>query len=161
MSIQDESGANRRLFLRPITSRARGGTGYLSKDRAFAQRLAIVSVLLGVAVIGCIWALIALLPLKSFEVVTLVVDKATGFTESPARYRRRPISEREAVTQANIVRYIRAREPTILRRCEIISNWRRCCLAASPAKSCRFVFGRQPEKPRQAVGREGPNQGLR
>ena len=67
--------------------------------------------LLGLAVIGCIWALIALLPLKSFEVVTLVVDKATGFTEiARPLIEGGPISEREAVTQANIVRYIRARE---------------------------------------------------
>ena len=55
--------------------------------------------------------MIALLPLKSFEVVTLVVDKATGFTEiARPLIEGGPISEREAVTQANIVRYIRARE---------------------------------------------------
>ena len=52
-----------------------------------------------------------LIPLKSTEVVTLVVDKATGFTQIARPLEEGgPISQREAVTQANIVRYIRARE---------------------------------------------------
>jgi type IV secretion system protein VirB8 len=52
-----------------------------------------------------------LIPLKTTEVVTLVVDKSTGFTEIARPLEEGgPISQREAVTQANIVRYIRARE---------------------------------------------------
>src|SRR5208337_2934711 len=62
---------------------------------------------LGIGLVG----LALLIPLKSTEVVTLVVDKATGFTEiARPLIEGGPISEREAVTQANIVRYIRARE---------------------------------------------------
>ncbi|MGJ0620483.1 MAG: virB8 family protein [Methylocystis sp.] len=56
-------------------------------------------------------ALWSMVPLKSTEVVTLVVDKATGFVEVGRPLEEGgPISQREAVTQANIVRYIRARE---------------------------------------------------
>ena len=52
-----------------------------------------------------------LIPLKSTEVVTLLVDKATGYVEVARPLESGgPISEREAVTQANIVRFIRARE---------------------------------------------------
>src|SRR5208283_5240138 len=62
---------------------------------------------LGVGLVG----LALLIPLKSIEVVTLVVDKATGFTQVARPLEEGgPISQREAVTQANIVRYIRARE---------------------------------------------------
>ncbi|UXS05630.1 type VI secretion protein (plasmid) [Agrobacterium tumefaciens] len=60
------------------------------------------------AAIGLLWAL---LPIKTFEVVVLEVDKTTGYVEAS-----RPLSEagdltqNEAVTRANIVRFIRARE---------------------------------------------------
>ena len=63
---------------------------------------------LGIGLVG----LALLIPLKSTEVVTLVVDKTTGFTQVARPLEEGgPISQREAVTQANIVRYIRAREP--------------------------------------------------
>jgi type IV secretion system protein VirB8 len=70
-----------------------------------------ISVLLGLALILALAALYALIPLKSLEVVTLLVDKTTGFVEVA-----RPLeaggelTQRESVTRANIVRYIRARE---------------------------------------------------
>ncbi len=60
------------------------------------------------AALGLLWAL---LPLKSFDVVVLEVDKTTGYVEAS-----RPLSQAgdltqsEAVTRANIVRFIRARE---------------------------------------------------
>ena len=62
--------------------------------------------------IGAALACVAtLLPLQRTEVVTLLVDRATGFTEiAHPMEEGGPISQREAVTQANIVRYLRARE---------------------------------------------------
>jgi type IV secretion system protein VirB8 len=112
MSIQDESSAKGPLVSPAYYEQgARWEQDIYRKTELSRNAWRIVSVLLGLAVIGCIWALIALLPLKSFEVVTLVVDKATGFTEiARPLIEGGPISEREAVTQANIVRYIRARE---------------------------------------------------
>ncbi|WP_296706044.1 VirB8/TrbF family protein [Rhodoblastus sp.] len=71
----------------------------------------IVAALLGLALVAGLALLWQLVPLKSMEVVTLLVDKATGFVEVARPLEEGgPISEREAVTQANIVRYIRARE---------------------------------------------------
>jgi len=71
----------------------------------------IVSALLGLGLAMGLAALWQLVPLKSTEVVTLVVDKGTGFVEVARPLEQGgPISEREAITQANIVRYIRARE---------------------------------------------------
>jgi len=71
----------------------------------------LISVLLCMALILALATLYALLPLKSLEVVTLLVDKTTGFVEVA-----RPLEaggelpQRESVTRANIVRFIRARE---------------------------------------------------
>ena len=71
----------------------------------------VVAALVGLALCAALIALVSLVPLKSTEVVTLVVDKATGFVEVARPLESGgPISQREAVTQANIVRYIRARE---------------------------------------------------
>jgi type IV secretion system protein VirB8 len=70
-----------------------------------------ISVVLGLCVLVALGLLWALLPLKSFEVVTLLVDKTTGFVEVAQPLERGgPLSEREAVKRANVVRYIRARE---------------------------------------------------
>ena len=56
-------------------------------------------------------ALVMLVPLKSFEPYIVEVDKNTGYVEVKSGLTR-PINltEQQAVTQANIVRYIRSRE---------------------------------------------------
>lgn len=71
----------------------------------------VVAITLGVALLAMVGLLWATLPLKSYDVVVLEVDKTTGYVEAS-----RPLSEagdltqNEAVTRANIVRFIRARE---------------------------------------------------
>jgi len=71
----------------------------------------IIATVLGFALLAMVGLLWATLPLKSFDVVVLEVDKTTGYVEAS-----RPLSEtgdltqNEAVTRANIVRFIRARE---------------------------------------------------
>jgi type IV secretion system protein VirB8 len=71
----------------------------------------VVASLMGLALLAALVALFMLIPLKSTEVVTLLVDKATGYVEVARPIENGgPISERESVTQANIVRFIRARE---------------------------------------------------
>ncbi|MFY9656827.1 MAG: type IV secretion system protein [Methylocystis sp.] len=71
----------------------------------------VVASLMGLALLAVLVALFMLIPLKSTEVVTLLVDRATGYVEVARPLESGgPISEREAVTQANIVRFIRARE---------------------------------------------------
>lgn len=71
----------------------------------------VVASLIGLALLAALVALFMLIPLKSTEIVTLLVDRATGYVEVARPLESGgPISEREAVTQANIVRFIRARE---------------------------------------------------
>jgi type IV secretion system protein VirB8 len=71
----------------------------------------VVAVLLGISLVASIGLLWMLLPLKSFDVVVLEVDKTTGFVEASRPLQQRgDLTQNEAVTRANIVRFIRARE---------------------------------------------------
>lgn len=68
----------------------------------------------GVITVLSVGALAMLTPLKSFEPYMVIVDKSTGYTEvKTARntdYETLGLTERQAVTQANVVRFIRMRE---------------------------------------------------
>jgi type IV secretion system protein VirB8 len=56
-------------------------------------------------------ALVMLFPLKGFEPYIVEVDKNTGYIEVKSGLTRpASLTEQQAITQANIVRYIRARE---------------------------------------------------
>jgi type IV secretion system protein VirB8 len=56
-------------------------------------------------------AILALLaPLKTYEPYMVVVDKTTGFVEVKRPMAEGPLSQDEAVTMFNVVRYIKARE---------------------------------------------------
>ncbi|WP_273795049.1 virB8 family protein [Brucella intermedia] len=55
-------------------------------------------------------ALVMLMPLKQFEPYVIEVDKATGYLQVARALKPGDLSQNEAVTAANIVRYIRARE---------------------------------------------------
>lgn len=70
----------------------------------------LMSFTLGMALVGSLVVLYELVPLKSFEVVTLAVDKTTGFVELVQPLQRGKLTQDEAVTRANVVRFIRARE---------------------------------------------------
>lgn len=56
-------------------------------------------------------ALVMLVPLKSFEPYIVEVDRNTGYLEVKSGLTRPAnLTEQQAITQANIVRYIRSRE---------------------------------------------------
>jgi type IV secretion system protein VirB8 len=56
-------------------------------------------------------AVVVMLPLKSFEPYVVIVDKATGHLEVKSGLTRPAnLTEQEAITQANVVRYVRNRE---------------------------------------------------
>lgn len=63
------------------------------------------------AVAATALAVLALLvPLKSYEPYMVVVDKTTGFVEVKRPTAEGPLTQDEAVTMFNVVRYIKARE---------------------------------------------------
>lgn len=56
-------------------------------------------------------AVVLMLPLKSFEPYVVTVDQTTGYIEVKSGLTRpAKLTEQQAVTQANVVRYIRSRE---------------------------------------------------
>lgn len=70
-----------------------------------------VTVIFGVIALFALLALLMLVPLKSFEPVIVVVDKATGYIETKSGLTKAEnLTDSRAITQANIVRYIRSRE---------------------------------------------------
>ncbi|MDP9573831.1 UNVERIFIED_ORG: type IV secretion system protein VirB8 [Agrobacterium larrymoorei] len=70
-----------------------------------------VAVLLAAALIAMVGLLWATLPLRTFDVVVLEVDRTTGYVEASRPLREAGnLTQNEAVTRANIVRFLRARE---------------------------------------------------
>ena len=65
----------------------------------------------GTLAVCSILTVMMMMPLKTFEPYIVEVDKTTGFMEVKSGLTRTTnLTEQEAVTQANVVRYIRARE---------------------------------------------------
>ncbi len=78
------------------------------RSQAFAW---FVTIVFGIMTLAALATLIMLVPLKSFEPVIVVVDKATGYIETKSGLTKAEnLTESKAITQANIVRYIRNRE---------------------------------------------------
>jgi type IV secretion system protein VirB8 len=69
-----------------------------------------VTAVFGVIAGASLLALNLMLPLKQFEPYVIAVDKTTGFIEVARALKPGALSENEAVTTANLVRYVRARE---------------------------------------------------
>jgi type IV secretion system protein VirB8 len=64
----------------------------------------------GIALLSLL-AVVLMLPLKSFEPYVVTVDQTTGYIEVKSGLTRPAnLTEQQAITQANVVRYIRARE---------------------------------------------------
>ena len=70
-----------------------------------------VTIVFGIIALFALLALVMLVPLKSFEPVIVVVDKATGYIETKSGLTKaQNLTDSKAITQANVVRYIRTRE---------------------------------------------------
>ncbi|TGQ49501.1 type VI secretion protein, partial [Mesorhizobium sp. M1C.F.Ca.ET.212.01.1.1] len=70
----------------------------------------IVSGVSGLVAVLSVLALVLILPLRQFEPYVVEVDKSTGYLEIMRALKPGDLSQNEAVTAANLVRYIRARE---------------------------------------------------
>ena len=55
-------------------------------------------------------AIVLMMPLKRVEPYTIVVDRNTGFVETAASLKPGPLTQDLAVTEANLVAYVNARE---------------------------------------------------
>lgn len=79
----------------------------IKRSRSIAWVIAAISGLLTAIAMGC---LAMLLPLKSFEPYVIEVDKTTGFMEIKRPLADGDLTQNEAITRMNVVRYLRARE---------------------------------------------------
>lgn len=79
----------------------------LRRSRTLAWLVSgVASVVAGLSLL----TLVLILPLKQFEPYVIEVDKTTGYLEIARALKPGDLSQHEAVTAANLVRYIRARE---------------------------------------------------
>ena len=76
-------------------------------SRSLAWIVATITSVIAIAAIG---ALLLLIPLKTFEPYMVVVDRTTGFVEVKRPMAEGPLTQDEAVTTFNVVRYVKARE---------------------------------------------------
>lgn len=76
-------------------------------SRALAWIVATVMTIVAVIALG---VLALIVPLKTYEPYMVVVDKTTGFVEVKRPMAEGALSQDEAVTMFNVVRYIKARE---------------------------------------------------
>ena len=70
----------------------------------------IVAAVMSVVAVGALGTLALLVPLKTYEPYMVVVDKTTGFVEVTRPMAEGSLSQDEAVTTFNVVRYIKARK---------------------------------------------------
>ena len=70
----------------------------------------IVATVMTVVAVASLATLALLVPLKTYEPYMVVVDRATGFVEVKRPMAEGPLSQDEAVTTFNVVRYVKARE---------------------------------------------------
>ena len=78
---------------------------YQSRNRAWIFSF----ISMGIAVSSII-TLMMILPLKTFEPYIVTVDRSTGYVEVAKGLEAGNLSQDEAITQSNLVRYLSARE---------------------------------------------------
>ena len=76
-------------------------------SRSLAWVVAAVMTVIALMALGALWMA---LPLKTFEPYMVVVDKSTGFVEVKRPMAEGTLTQNEAITDFNLVRYIKARE---------------------------------------------------
>ena len=82
---------------------------YRSMRRSRARAWTMTFIAFGFAAL-CLFALLLLLPLKQFEPYVVRVNEETGYVDMVRGLQPGDLTDNEAITQSNIVRYITARE---------------------------------------------------
>jgi type IV secretion system protein VirB8 len=126
--------------------------GSLRRSRTVAWIIAAIAIT--VALVSL--ALVAmLLPLKTFEPYVVTVDKTTGYLEIARPLKQGPLEPAEAITVANVVRYIKARETYDYRM--IKENFELAALLSNgPARDdlVRLWATGNPQRPDKVLGRD-------
>jgi len=123
------------------------------KSRRLAWAIAVVA--LGLAAIQS-FVLLAILPLKTKETVTLLVDRTTGFTEVLDPNGAKTIRADEALTQSLLAQYVVSRErldPGLVNR-----DYRKTALWSSGAARQTYLGRMAQDNPESPIRGLNPNQ---
>jgi len=82
----------------------------VARDRRSKGLAWTITVIMSAIAIAAVGAVVMLTPLKSYEPYMVVVDRSTGFVEVKRPMAEGALSQDEAVTMFNLVRYVRSRE---------------------------------------------------
>lgn len=122
-----------------------------SKNRAWV----VATFSMGIALCALI-CLMLLLPLKSYEPYVITIDKNTGYTQMVRRLEEGTLSQDQAVTESNLVRYVSMREsynPHILKE-----NYKNIALLSDKKALLEFEelwSGENPKNPSKLLGYKG------
>ena len=89
-------------------------------------------------------ALVMLLPLKTVEPYTLLVDRQTGYVEALKPIERQTIAPDAALTRSFLVQYVIARES--FDRPSLKANYRKTALWSAPEARAAYVAAMQATK---------------
>ena len=122
-----------------------------SKNRAWV----VAALSMGIAICSII-CLMLLLPLKSYEPYVITIDKNTGYTQVVRSLEKGSLSEDQAITESNLVRYVSMREsynPHILKE-----NYKSIALMSDKGALQEFEelwSGENPKNPSKLLGHKG------
>lgn len=108
----------------------------------------VAGVAAGIALFEAI-ALIVLLPLKTVEPYTLLVDRQTGYVQALSPMRRETIAPDAALTRSFLVQYVIAREGYSLPSLQ--SDYRKVALWSAGEARERYVRSMQPDNPQSPL----------
>jgi len=121
-------------------------------SRALAWIVASVMTIVAIASLG---TLALLVPLKTYEPYMVVVDRATGFVEVKRPMAEGPLTQDEAVTTFNVVRYIKARETYDPRALKDNFDLAQLLATGDAARELTEIYS--PPNPQNPVKLYGPN----
>jgi type IV secretion system protein VirB8 len=136
---------DRKRYFEEAASWSRDVQGALRGSRRIAWIVAGAATL--IAVLEAL-ALAALAPLKTVVPFAITVDRQTGYVQAETRLKPGALSQDQAVTQSNLVRYVMARES--FDATDLRENYRQVMLwSAGPARAqyARLMQKATPESP--------------
>lgn len=125
-------------------------------DREAAERSKLRVALLAAAVLGVVAlaeaiAIVAMMPLKTVEPYTLLVDKQTGFVQALKPLEREMVAPDRALTRSFLAQYVLAREG--FDAASLRSDYRKVALWSADEARDRYLAGMQATNPASPLAR--------
>jgi type IV secretion system protein VirB8 len=122
-----------------------------ANQRSTVRLAWIVATVLGTVAVAEAVALVVMMPLKTVEPYTLLVDKQTGFVEALKPLERETIAPDRALTRSFVAQYVLAREGFDLS--SVRSDYRKVALWSAGEARDRYVADMQATNPASPLAR--------